>query len=101
MNRASASSSTPASRPTDPLLASRVLDYFRQRYAGEGIPVERITLEAHLERDLGADSLDLVDMVMELEDRFGISLEHNQAEGIQTVGDAVDLVVAQVNAQRG
>ena len=44
--------------------------------------------------DLDADSLDLYELVMELEDSYGISVSEQQAATIQTVGDAVDFVVA-------
>jgi len=43
--------------------------------------------------DLDADSLDLYELVMELEDRYGIAVSEEQAAGIKTVGDAVDFVV--------
>ncbi len=44
-------------------------------------------------KDLGADSLDLYELVMELEDRYGISVSEEQAARIETVGDAVSFVV--------
>jgi acyl carrier protein len=43
--------------------------------------------------DLDADSLDLYELVMELEDRYGISISEEQAAAIQTVGQAVDFVL--------
>lgn len=43
--------------------------------------------------DLDADSLDLYELVMELEDRYGISVSEEQAAGIKTVGDAVEFVL--------
>ena len=42
--------------------------------------------------DLGADSLDIVELVMALEEEFGISIPDEQAEKIKTVGDAVDFI---------
>ncbi|MDD2417751.1 MAG: acyl carrier protein [Oscillospiraceae bacterium] len=48
-----------------------------------------ITLEADLTNDLGADSLDAVDLIMELEDAFGISFPEDAAIKIKTVGDIV------------
>ncbi|GAB4285253.1 MAG: acyl carrier protein [Coriobacteriia bacterium] len=53
-----------------------------------------VTLEASFIDDLGADSLDIVELVMALEESFGISIPDEEAENIKTVGDAVDYVVA-------
>ncbi len=48
--------------------------------------------------DLDADSLDLYELVMELEDQYGIRVSEEEAAGIQTVGDAVEFVVARAPA---
>jgi acyl carrier protein len=48
--------------------------------------------------DLDADSLDLYELVMELEDTYGISVSEEEATRINTVGDAVDFVVARLPA---
>ncbi len=53
---------------------------------------DTITDETHFINDLGADSLDTVELVMELEDEFGISISDEDAEKIQTVGDAVKYI---------
>ena len=53
-----------------------------------------ITEEANFQEDLGADSLDLVEMIMELEDQFGIKIPDDDAQKIQTVGQAVDYVTS-------
>jgi acyl carrier protein len=50
---------------------------------------EQITPETSFINDLGADSLDIVELVMELEDKFEIQIPDEEAEKIQTVGDAV------------
>ncbi len=55
---------------------------------------DAITDETHFINDLGADSLDTVELVMELEDEFGISISDEEAEKIQTVGDAVKYIEA-------
>lgn len=48
-----------------------------------------ITLEANFTADLGADSLDTVELIMEFEKEFNISIPDDQAEKISTVGDAI------------
>ena len=53
-----------------------------------------VTEDASFFDDLGADSLDIVELVMALEEEFGISIPDEQAEGIKTVGDAVNYITA-------
>jgi acyl carrier protein len=53
-----------------------------------------VTEEANFQEDLGADSLDLVEMIMELEDQFGIKIPDDDAQKIQTVGQAVEYVTS-------
>ena len=57
-----------------------------------GIEESEITEEASFQEDLDADSLDLVELIMELEDTFGVKISDEDAQGIQTVGQAVDYV---------
>ncbi|OGU34004.1 MAG: acyl carrier protein [Ignavibacteria bacterium GWB2_35_6b] len=54
-----------------------------------GVEESQITPEASFTNDLGADSLDIVELVMEFENQFGISIPDEDAEKIGTVGDAI------------
>ena len=50
---------------------------------------DKVTMEASITDDLGADSLDVVDLVMSLEEEFDVEIPDNQVENIKTVGDIV------------
>ena len=67
----------------------KVVEIIREQL---GQDKDTITDETHFINDLGADSLDTVELVMELEDEFGISISDEEAEKIQTVGDAVKYI---------
>lgn len=54
-----------------------------------GVDESEVTPEASFTNDLGADSLDTVELIMELEKEFGISIPDEQAEKISTVGEAI------------
>ena len=54
-----------------------------------GVDESQVTPEANFTSDLGADSLDTVELIMELEKEFNISIPDDQAEKIATVGDAI------------
>ncbi|MCM1130390.1 MAG: acyl carrier protein [Anaeroplasmataceae bacterium] len=53
------------------------------------VDAAKVTLEASLKDDLGADSLDAVEIVMDIEDEFGVEIDDTKAEAISTVGDLV------------
>lgn len=57
-----------------------------------GVDEEKITLEASFTDDLGADSLDIVELVMALEEKFDTEVPDEEAEKISTVGDLVDYI---------
>ncbi len=54
---------------------------------------DQVTEDARFKEDLDADSLDLVELVMGLEERFDVSIPEEDLEGVTTVGQAVDLVL--------
>ena len=57
-----------------------------------GIPEEKITTESEVVKDLGADSLDVVELMMALEDEYGITLPEGEVENLKTVGDIVKMM---------
>ena len=57
-----------------------------------GVDEGEVTLEANFTNDLGADSLDTVELIMEFEKEFNIAIPDEEAEKIQTVGDAVQYI---------
>ncbi len=76
-----------------------VLKLVRDHLVAElGVSADRITPETRFREDLDADSLDLYELVMELEDRYEIRVSEEEAAGIETVGDAVDFVCQRVPA---
>ena len=71
-----------------------ILTLVREHLAEElEVEPDRIAEATRFKEDLDADSLDLYELVMELEDRYGISVSEEQASRIKTVGDAVGFVV--------
>lgn len=60
-----------------------------------GVDPAEVTTEASFTNDLGADSLDTVELIMEFEKEFDLSIPDEQAENIQTVGQAVSYIESQ------
>lgn len=56
------------------------------------VPEENITLETRFIEDLKADSLDLVELVMDLEDRYGVEIPDEQLAEVKTVGQIVEII---------
>jgi acyl carrier protein len=62
------------------------------------VPQDDITTESRFQEDLDADSLDLVEAVLALEEEFGVSIPEEEMEGVKTVGEAVNLVASKLDA---
>ena len=65
-----------------------------------GVSESQVTPEATFAQDLGADSLDTVELIMELEKEFDITIPDAETEKIQTVGDAVSFIEAAKAAEK-
>ena len=74
-------------------IESRVKSIIVEKF---GVSESEVTNEARFTNDLGADSLDTVELIMEIEDEFGISIPDDLAEKISTVGDAIKFVEEEV-----
>ena len=72
-----------------PSIEERVVDIVAEQL---GVDKEKISKETSFVNDLGADSLDTVELVMELEEEFDITIPDDAAEKIQTVGEAIDFI---------
>ncbi len=70
-------------------VAERVVDIVAEQL---GVDREKVSPETSFVNDLGADSLDTVELVMELEEEFDINIPDDAAEKIQTVGQAIDFI---------
>ncbi|WP_289865174.1 acyl carrier protein [uncultured Muribaculum sp.] len=75
-------------------IASRVKDIIADKL---NVDENEVTENAEFTKDLGADSLDTVELIMEFEKEFGITIPDDKAEGITTVKDAIDYIEAAKN----
>lgn len=64
-----------------------------------GVDAEEVTPEASFVEDLGADSLDTVELIMAFEEEFGVEISDDEAEKIRKVRDAVDYIEKRAKAQ--
>ena len=64
-----------------------------------GVDAEEVTLDASFVEDLGADSLDTVELIMAFEEEFGVEISDDEAEKIRKVRDAVDYIDKRAKAQ--
>ena len=79
----------PYSKPTMSEIASRVKTIIVDKL---GVDENEVTETAEFTKDLGADSLDTVELIMEFEKEFGISIPQDESENIKTVGDAIAFI---------
>jgi len=75
----------------DPAIEAEVREIICEKLS---VKPEQIMPETEFINDLGADSLDIVELVMELEDKFDIQIPDEEAEKIQSVGDAISYIEA-------
>ena len=70
-------------------VADRIIEIVAEKM---GKPIEEITADKSFVNDLGADSLDTVELMMDIEDAFDLSIPEEEAQQIQTIGDAIKYV---------
>ncbi|GAB4310890.1 MAG: acyl carrier protein [Candidatus Bipolaricaulota bacterium] len=81
---------------------SEIADRVREIIAEQlMVDLEEVTDEASFVNDLGADSLDTVELIMEFEDEFGIEIPDESAESIGTVGEAIAYIESRVHEKEG
>ena len=75
-------------------IEAKVIDIVAEQM---GVDKSEITRETNFQTDLNADSLDIVELVMEFEDEFETNIPDDQAEKIQDIGQAIDFIKANMN----
>ncbi|HMM70339.1 acyl carrier protein [Gudongella oleilytica] len=71
------------------MLTERIIKLIAEQF---NVEEDTISLETSFKDDLNADSLDLVELIMALEDEFGLEVEDEEVENIKTVGDAKEYI---------
>lgn len=79
---------------TEAEIEQKVIDIVAEQM---GVDKSEITRETSFQTDLNADSLDIVELVMEFEDEFETNIPDDQAEKIQNIGQAIDFIKANMN----
>jgi acyl carrier protein len=64
--------------------------------ANLSVPEDSITMDSRFQEDLDADSLDLVEAVLALEEEFNVTIPEEEMEGVKTVGEAINVVLAKM-----
>lgn len=64
-----------------------------------GVEEDAVTMEANIQEDLGADSLDIVDLITTIEDEFDISIPDEAVEEIKTIGDIANYIEKNADAE--
>jgi acyl carrier protein len=72
-----------------PSVEERVMEIVSENL---GVSKDQLTRQTTFQEDLGADSLDIVELVMEMEEEFEITIPDDQAEKIKTVGEAIEYI---------
>jgi acyl carrier protein len=69
-----------------------IFEIIKEQLQERGIETDGVTYESHLAKDLGLDSLDVTELTLGLEERFGVEIPDEELEEVETVGDAVTLI---------
>jgi acyl carrier protein len=77
---------------------NEIFQAVKEHLAGRGVEQEKVTMDATLVEDLGFDSLEITELTLGLEERYGIEIPDEDLEGLSTVGDAVQLIETKVAA---
>ena len=77
------------------------IDKVKEMLANQlNVEVDKINENSKIVEDLGADSLDMIEMLMALEEQFNISVPDDKAEGLKTVGDIANFIDENTNADK-
>ena len=77
-----------------------ILDKLKELIVDQlGVDEDEVTMDANIQEDLGADSLDIVDLITTIEDEFDLSIPDEAVEGIKTVGDIANYIEKNADAE--